>query len=604
MKKTIVTVLVIVLIVLVLGIAGTLGFLWYRDHHVFVEGDAYEITAKSLDLTEKDISVAYYEELQAKLPGCEIKWMVPFQNGKFASDTESLTVSSLTLEEVEFLANYFPNLKKLDASECSAYDVLSVAEATLTNCELTYYVDLGHPGHQPPYNAEFVQLNFGEILAGETYDFDTLIQNLTYLPDLKQLKLEKVVYSLEQVESLREAYPNVEILCTVEILGKEYDMETTELDLSALTDADVTAAAQQLSLLPNLNHVNLNPDGGMGTLSLESVKTLMEAVPGVVFDYTFDFYGHTLSTADEEVHIKNTKIGDEGEQNIRNALDLLTNCKRFVLEYCQVSYDLLAKIRDDYRDRTKVVWRVEFAEGSTLTDAEVIRSTWGLRDSNCKNLIYCEGARFLDFGHNGDEKGCYWKDCSFVAGMPNLEAAIFSGSYVADISAFANCKNLKFLELAFCGNVTDISVLANCEKLEMLNISFTSVTDISALDNLPMKLLCAKNYSNKRVSQVDQDRFQQLHPDCWAQYVGEQPYGSGWRYDKDEITPLPYYALLRAVFRYDLGDRLPNHAGWNLTEEAQTLLAAMEPAQAAVEETVPAETVPEETVPETTAVEE
>lgn len=603
MKKTIVTVLVVILIVLALGIAGTLGFLWYRDNHVFVEGDAYDITAQSLDLTAEDISIAYYEELRAKLPNCEIKWMVPFQEGKYASDTENLTVSKLTLEDVEFLAKYFPNLKKLDASACDDYDVLAAAAETLTNCELSYYVNLGHPGHQPPYNAESVQLNFGELLVGEAYDFDTLMRNLVYLPELKQLTLEKVVYSLEQVESLREAYPDVEILCTVEIFGKEYDMETTELDLSSMTDADVAAVSQQLALLPKLNHVNLNPEGGMGKLSMESVKTLMEAAPSVAFDYTFDFYGHTLSTADEEVHIKNTKIGDEGEQNIRNALDLLANCKRFVLEYCQVSYDLLAKIRDDYRDQTKVVWRVEFGEGSTMTDAEIIRSTWGLRDSNCKNLIYCEDARFLDFGHNGDENSCYWKDCSFVAGMPNLEAAIFSGSYVADISAFANCKNLKFLEIAFCGNVTDISALAACEKLEMLNISFTSVTDISALEKLPMKLLCAKNYSNKRISQEDQDRFQQLHPDCWSQYVGEQPYGSGWRYDKDEITPLPYYALLREVFRYNMDPKIPNHAGWYLSEEALNMIAAMEPEAEETAETVPEETVPEETAAETTPAE-
>ena len=68
MKKTLITILVVLALVLALGIAGAVGFIWYRDNHVFVDGDAYDITLRSLDLTGEDISVAYYEELKAKLP--------------------------------------------------------------------------------------------------------------------------------------------------------------------------------------------------------------------------------------------------------------------------------------------------------------------------------------------------------------------------------------------------------------------------------------------------------------------------------------------------------------------------------------------------------
>ena len=46
MKKTLVTVLVVIALVLALGIAGAVGFVWYRNNHVFVEGDAYEIAAQ------------------------------------------------------------------------------------------------------------------------------------------------------------------------------------------------------------------------------------------------------------------------------------------------------------------------------------------------------------------------------------------------------------------------------------------------------------------------------------------------------------------------------------------------------------------------------
>ena len=69
------------------------------------------------------------------------------------------------------------------------------------------------------------------------------------------------------------------------------------------------AKAEQIQKLPLLTNVNLTPENGSSALSLEDVKHLMEVAPNVVFDFSFDFYGETLSTADKEVHIKNKKIG-------------------------------------------------------------------------------------------------------------------------------------------------------------------------------------------------------------------------------------------------------------------------------------------------------
>ena len=51
----------------------------------------------------------------------------------------------------------------------------------------------------------------------------------------------------------------------------------------------------------------------------------------------------------------------------------MENCERFLVEYCQISYDLLAQVREEFRDKTKLVWRVEFGGGSCYTVVEVIR---------------------------------------------------------------------------------------------------------------------------------------------------------------------------------------------------------------------------------------
>ena len=606
MKKTLVTVLVVIALVLSLGIAAALGFVWYRNNHVFVEGDAYDIAVQSLDLTGEDISVAYYEELRAQLPDCEIRWMVPFQDGKYANDTEQLVLKKLSLEDVEFIVKYFPDLKKLELTQCHNYDVLAVAEAALTDCEVEYFVNLGHSGHIRDHRDDVIQLEFLNDVENEVYDFEALMKNLVYFPGLKQLTLKNVAYSLEQVESLKAAYPEIEIIATVEILGLEYGMETTELDLSGMTPEDAVLAVEQIQKLPLLTRVNLNPEKGIGALSLEDVKNLMEAVPDVVFDFSFDFYGNTLSTSDEEVHIKNTKIGDEGEQTVRNALDLLKNCKRFVLENCQISNEVMAKLRDDYRGRTKVVWRVSYGEGSTLTDAEVIRAVYDLVDDNCYNLIYCEDAKYMDIGHNE------WLDaCDFVSGMKSLEYVIISGAPIKSLEPFRSCKNLKLLEAAFCEYITDVSPLADCPNLQMLNISNTHVTDLSPLDNLPLTHLTVRtNPSGRcRLSQEEQDRLTAQHPDCWLSFSGPQPYGVGWRYGEDELKPLDHYKVIRTVFRLDLDPNIPNHVGWYLKDNEREEVAALEAAmnavlaarnpapaeEAAIEETVPNETVPEET---------
>ena len=604
-KKTLVTILIVVALVLALGVAGVFGYIWYRDNHVFVEGDAYDIALQSLDLTQEDISVQYYDELKTQLPDCEIHWMVPFQGEKYADDTEKLVLKSLSVEEVEFIVKYFPKLKVLDLTQCHNYDVLAVAEATLTDCEVKYFVSLGHSGHIRDHKDDVIQLEFLSSVENEVYDFDTLLKNLVYFPELKQLKLENVVYSLEQIQSLQAAYPEIEILATVEVFGQQYDLETTEeLDLSGMTGEDAKVVVEQIKKLPNLTRVNLNPENGIGALSLEDVKLLMEAVPNVTFDFTFEFYGNMLSTADEEVHIKNTKIGDEGEQNIRNALDLLKNCKRFVLEYCGVSNETMAKLRDDYRDRTKIVWRVNYGKGTIMTDAVVVRAVYDLVDDNCHNLVYCEDAKYMDIGHNE------WLDaCEFVSGMKSLEYVIISGAPIKSLEPFRNCKNLKLLEAAFCEYITDVSPLADCPNLQMLNISNTHVEDLSSLDNLPLTHLTVRNYpSGKcRLSQEEQDRTIKQHPNCWISFSGAQPYGVGWRYGEDELKPLDHYKVVREVFRLDLDPNIPNHVGWYLKDEEQqevdALEKAMDEALEALKKTAAAETVPEETVPEETVAE-
>ena len=556
MSKRLVTVLAVITLILALVVAGAVGFLWYRDTHVFVDGKAYSNREESMDLREETMSIEHYNQLHALLPDCTIIWNVPFQNGTVSSDSEELTIAALSKEDIELLAAYFPNLKRVDATQCGDYAMLETLQQRLPEVEVIYEVTLGGKSFAP----DTTEL----VLEPGDYTLDTLTGNLQYLPNVTAITLKTPDLTLEQAEQLRAEFPGITLHFTVELLGREYGEDTTELDLSAMTAEQVEEIAQRLSMLPALETLTLSDAEGNSQLSKEDVKVLQEAVPNAVIDYSFDFFGTKLSTAEEEVHIKNVKIGDEGEAEVRAALDILPNCKRFVLENCQISNEVMAKIRDDYRDRTKVVWRVSFGQGSTLTDAQIIRAVYDLVDTNCANLVYCEDARFMDIGHNE-----FLKESSFISGMKSLEYVIISGSMISDLKPFANCKNLKVLEAAFCEYIYSAEGLEGCESLERLNISYTHITDLSPLDDLNLVNLCAMYEGKSRVPQEEQERFKALKPDCKMTFVGSQPYGSAWRYD-DDNNPLEWYATIRKVFRYDIFPATPNHVGWYLNGEDES----------------------------------
>ena len=554
MSKKVVVVLAVIALVLALVVAGAVGFLWYRNTHVFVEGKAYRMDAQTLDLRGESISIEHYNQLHALLPDCTILWSVPFQSGSTPSDIESLTITDLTDEDIERMATYFPNLKKVDARQCSNYLMLEKLLQRLPDLDVNYSVSLGAASFAP----DTTELALGP----EDFDLDTLTANLPHLPQLTSVVLCRTELTLEQVEALRGCFPDIAFRYQVELLGQIYEEDTTELDLSAMTSGQVDEAVKKLPMLPALEKIILTDGEGNSQLSKEDVKTLQQAAPDVAIDYSFDFFGTVLSTAEEEVHIKNVKIGDEGESEVRAALDLLPNCKRFILENCQISNEVMAKLRDDYRDRTKVVWRVSIGSGATsMSDAQIFRSTYYLTDSSCENLKYLEDVRFMDIGHNE-----YLKDSSFISGMKSLEYVIISGSMISDLKPFAACKNLKVLEAAFCEYIYSAEGLEQCESLERLNISYTHITDLSPLDNLNLVNLCAMYEGKSRVPQEEQERFQALKPDCKMTFVGPQPYGTAWRYVEDNQFE-EWYATIRRVFRYDKDPAIPNNVGWYLNGE-------------------------------------
>lgn len=538
MKKVLLWILVLAL----LAGAAYGGWYWYRETHIFVEDAVYAKNSEVLDLRGTDISREHFDSVHAQLPDCQILWDVPFQGTLVSSDTTAFTLDYLHKSDIEMLA-YFPGLQTIDATECTDYSLLEQLTAAYPDVEVTYEVSIGSRNLAP---------NVTELtLKPEDFDYQILMTNLAFLPEVTSIRFEETTLSLEEISAVADAYPNISTSYSVLMAGNIYEMDTTEVNLSALTSEEIDSVLAQMVMLPAITSIELMDDSGNSNLTLLDVQKLQEVRPDTIFHYSFELFGKTLSTETERVEFANQKIGNENLDLLRQALDVMDKCTYVLLDNCRFSNKALAELRDDYRDRTKIVWRVWFGEGSCLTDAEVIRSTFDLVDDNCHDLVYCEDVRFIDFGHNE-----YLDACEFVRGMPNLEFIILSGAPIKDLSPFENCKKLKNLEIAFCHYITDLSPLANCESLEMINIGATQVTDLSPLDDLNITMLMA---SGGKVSYAEQQRFAQVHPDCWATYRGNQ-YGSGWRYDKDN-KPLPWYQEIADHFGYP---EPKNNAGWYL----------------------------------------
>ena len=489
---------------------------------------------------------------------------------------ESLTIAAVQ-SDFELLEECV-SLKYLDLTGSTCYDQILSYMKNHPNVEVIYTAPLGR-----------LTLSNSETAAAlepGSYEFATLQSQLKYLPRLASLELPKTSLSPQEIDSLKEAYPNLNLSYTVPLLGQELTPDENALDLTSFTGENTAEIASALRYFSALTDVTLP-----GSLTPADVKELMDQFPGVTFHYTFELFGKTLSTTDERVEYQNENIGNKGEAQIRAALDIMPACTYFKLEDCGMDYEVLASIRDDYPD-TKVVWRVRFGgQYSLMTDETTLRTVYGVENSHNDILKYCTGLKYIDMGHNTT-----LTDISFASYMPDLEILILSGSSIKNVDPLAACTNLVFLEMANCYALEDISALENCKSLRFLNIGFSKVTDLTPVQDLPLeRFICL----GPKMDKETQTAFEESHPDCWVRFSGQNPLSLGWKYDDIGITYSEYYKFIREVFDLDSVDkRLAQQAAreeaerekeeQNNPEPAPTTPPASDPAPEPAPEPAPA----------------
>ena len=455
----------------------------------------------------------------------------------------------VTPENISQLEEY-PNLQRVDLTGSSCYAEIAQYQAAHPDVEVIYSVRFGET--EIKHNAQTA------TLQPQEGTFQQLQQLLQYLPKLVTLDLPGTELTADQLRQLQEGYDKVYFTYTVTIGEQTLQQDATTLDLSALDGSQAAQLAEKMALLPALTDVQLMKSDGSSNFSISDVKQLSAAAPNAAFQYEFQLFGKTVNASAEKVEFVNEDIGNEGEGQIRDALDILNKCTYFLLDNCGLDNEVLAEIRDDYPE-TKVVWRIyQTNQGrSWLTDTEVLRAVYGVNDTNSHVFKYCTEVKYMDFGHNTS-----MTDLSFISYMPNLELAILSGSPITDLTPLTNCKKLIFLELAWCGHLKDISPLAQCDSLIYLNVGHTKVKDFSPLYGMDLQMLSYVNSGNRvGFTAADWAFLQSKFPNCWITYdplydTNASPYGVGWRYKENWGGYTEVYAKIREVFDYDYLDSL------------------------------------------------
>lgn len=427
----------------------------------------------------------------------------------------------------------YPYLEYVDLRGSTCYEEIIQYAQSHPSITVRYNVDLG--------NERFNQNSTEITLRPSDFQYDVLVENLKYLPELKDLTLSHTELSYEQINELAAAYPNVTIHYDVQFRNQELSSTTTELDISSISSGELEEAMRVISMLPQLKDVYLMDYHGWSSLSIEDVMTLSKAYPSVNFHYDFHLFGQKVSTMDQELILDEADIGNDGVDKIRAALDIMKYCAYVKLDSCGIDDEVMAQLRDDYPDR-EIVWRIFIDRYSMLTDEEMVRMPTKVTDENSVPLKYCTKVKYIDLYFSK------LSDISFVSNMPELECVILTLTTVKDLSPLTNCPNLTWLELVGCGSLKDISPLAQMKNLKYLNISQTGVSDITALENLPLeRFRCVK----AKVTENDVERFAANHPNCITVIKGSA-FGYGWYYnDKDQKEIFDYYKKLEEIFRYN-----------------------------------------------------
>lgn len=467
---------------------------------VYVGGGFYPKNAQALDLRERELTVEDFEALTEKMPDCYMLWNVPFRGGKLESNTQSITLTSVTAEDVAAL-DYLTELRDVDATGCTDYALLRELQNRHPNATVRYQMTIS--GVTCDQDTESL------ALQGLSQEDGAL---LSYLP-----KLQKVAVSdcedYAFLRQLQEANPQWNLTYTVALGDKTVAWDTQSLDAENLTYEDV---ANALAGLPNLQTLTLRNPDAQG----QELLALREAYPDVDIHWQVELYGQTVTDETTELDISGNQISTCEE--VEAAVACLPNLEKLIMSDCGIDSETMAAFRERQRDNYKVVWTVYLGSKCKVRTDDtyfmpIKQGEYYFQDSYSHDLMYCEDMVCIDLGHHKIH------NIDFVAYMPHLKYLIIAHTEVQHVDPIVNCQELIYLEVDW-STIRDYTPIAQLKNLEDLNLNETycDITPILSMTWLKNLWAPGRSYT------VRQQLIEAL-PNTHLQLTDQAPAGEGWR---------------------------------------------------------------------------
>ena len=521
MKKRIALILALLLVVAI----GCISF--FSANYVLINGeiidqDATEVTLVAgqlpdvqklqkidhmevLDLRELEVSIADFDMLCAAFPNCEIRWIVPFQDGCWDNSVTEIVVTAMT-PEYEAMLKYFPHLKTVDARGCNDYDALMNLIQHRSDLQVIYNVDLGDT--QLREDATDCVVNNENVLL--------LLEYLPYLTNLQRVDaLECTDY--ETLMAIRETRPELELIYCVQIgqVPQAADASVVTLEIEHASEA-----FELLQYFPNLTEVSFV---GLAE-DLELMCQMMERYPNIVITWSFELYGVETSSTAKELILNNIPM--ESTQTVEDALKCFYNLEWVEMCQCGISSEDMDALWKRHPE-TRFVWAIPMANGYVRTDVKAfIPFKYGFYidypfyDKQAKELKYLVDLECLDLGH------MRMTDISFLQYMPKLRFLILADVICKDFSYLANLTNLEYLEL-FRSDFDDVQLLMNLKNLQDLNIGWTYLKNPELLKEMTWLKRLWTNMNG--MTRLELKELRDAMPDTYVYIDSLHPTEGGWR---------------------------------------------------------------------------
>ena len=444
--------------------------------------------------------------------------------------------------------------------------LLLLAAILLTACDPTETVSVASPAPtEQPVPTDEPMLTMPPVetvtLFGQTYEADAtalvlpcqsaeeLSDALSRFPKLQSLTLSQLALTPDELLSIRTNYPDLDLVCDVDLNGQRVPQNSTVLDLSGVPDADPTVLLSVFPALRELQLGELSPLAAQSLLeqygqlnvsyrfrgqtvsakteqfdltgeklpALDELNALFSTAPnlkrltidepdeaaravlcafnprekGVVLSGTLTLFDLPFEADAEIFDFGTRKLSDEEAMQLESVLPLFTNLKEIDLYESSLSQETMDTLFDAHPDLffgwTFTIWDGFY---TVRSDATAFSSKIGLPGSH-RWLLTEDDFRNLRYCRNLmalDLGHCGIKNIEFLRNWPHMRILILADTCVTDLSVLAELSELEYIEL-FLTSPDSYEPLTHLPNLIDLNLGHTKKADGQYRDDDEIRLL-------------------------------------------------------------------------------------------------------------------